>query len=95
MAGKTMQIQADRSLREELAAALRFYAEAAYPPGCSECGQAAREALLNTEAQLLQDTDSGPVTISRRVKPRLKAALEYYCEYHSEANLQQLLGLLD
>lgn len=94
MAGKTLEIHADSALCGQLASALRFYAGAAYPPGGSECGQSAREALLNVAIQL-EAAGGESVQISRRIKPRLKAAIEYYAEQNEAVDPQVLLALLD
>jgi len=94
MAGKTLKIRADSVMHAQLVAALRVYAEAAYPPGGSECGQAAREALLNVALQL-EAAGGETVQISRRVRPRLKAAIDYYAEQDSSVDPQNLLDLLD
>lgn len=73
--------------------AIQIYAQAAYPPGGSECAQSAREALLVTAQKLLQDfnSDSGTSKMSRRIRSHVKAALEYYFEIHPGYSTQQQL----
>lgn len=64
--------------------ALRQYAEAAYPPGGSECGQVARAALMDA-ADALQSgfTETGThAEVSRRLRAHMKAAVRYYSEQH-------------
>ena len=96
MAAKQLLIPCTHEQRMLLAEVIRFYALAAYPPGGSECVQAAREALLNTAAQL----DNVPsmaveAVISRRIRTNLKAALDYYAAQHVEQQqTDQLMDIL-
>lgn len=59
--------------------ALEIYADAAYPPGASECSQASRAAILDAVASInLQSaTKTGEVSVSRRLRSNIKAALRY------------------
>lgn len=81
---------------------IETYVDAAYPPGGSECAQSAREALLTAAARLQHEYDSanGTVSVSRRIKAHLKAALSYYSDsqqQNRQVQLQreQLLKCLD
>ena len=71
-----------------LSQAIQQYADAAYPPGGSECAQAARAGLLDTAEKILQqiDTHQSEVTISRRIKSHVKAAIQYYLQVCTEQN---------
>ena len=62
--------------------AMHAYAQAAYPPGGSECAQSAREALLASAEKLLQEFDATTNTskLSRRIRAHVKSAIEYYFE---------------
>ena len=80
--GKTMTLEASPEHLLELSRALHFYAEAAWPPGGSDCAQASREALTSTAdavAQAQQITP-GRAEFSRRQKATFRAALEYASE---------------
>jgi phage gp29-like protein len=81
MAGKTLTLSAPPELLQELCSVLRLYADAAWPPGGSECGQAARETLLNAvqgiEASIAADM---PASMSRRLRATVRAASDYYVE---------------
>lgn len=78
MAGKHIELPDCPALVEDLARVLRQYAEAAYPVGGSECGQVAREALLNVvEALHARLANGEAASISRRLRAPLRAALHY------------------
>lgn len=96
MSARQLKLQLDNNQRRVLTNAIQVYCDAAYPPGGSECAQAAREALLNILPQL-QNLSPGDetVTISRRMRSHLKAAVNYYCEQQHLPELQTtLLALL-
>ena len=60
--------------------AIREFAHAAYPAGGSECAQVARYTLLNVAADIdtAIESNADEVTVSRRIRPNLKAALDYH-----------------
>ena len=93
MSAKHIKLQLDHGQRQMLIHAIQLYCDAAYPPGGSECGQAAREALLNTVQHLLHAQESGLVVLSRRLRPNLRAAIRYYCEQQGLAETHT--GLID
>lgn len=73
---KTFEITAGDPTRALLADAIAQFAHAAYPPGCSDCGQMARDTLLNTAKQV-----AGPASnLELRVRQRslLRQAVEWY-----------------
>lgn len=79
-----------------LAQAIRTFAEAAYPPGASECAQVAREALLTTAETIALSSDGA--SVSTRQRSLLKQAVTwYFAEISPEtppAQVQALLELL-
>jgi hypothetical protein len=80
MAARTLVLQCDNSIREILSRAITEFAHAAYPEGGSECAQVARYTLLNAAADIdaAIESDAGEVTISRRIRPNVKAAMDYH-----------------
>jgi len=84
---KMLTFSGPRPLQTALCQALRDYAEAAYPPGGSECGQVARAALMDAAVALETGfAESGSqAEVSRRLRAHIKAAVTYYCEQHEGA----------
>ncbi|MGD9000151.1 MAG: hypothetical protein PVF75_07035 [Granulosicoccaceae bacterium] len=81
MAGKHLTLSAPPELLKELCSALRLYADAAWPPGGSECSQAARETLLNAVQGIEAGIAAGaPPSMSRRLRATVRAAIDYYAE---------------
>jgi hypothetical protein len=81
MAGKTLTLSAPPELLNELCIALRLYTDAAWPPGGSECSQAARETMLNTVQRIEASIEAGePASMSRRSRATVRAAIDYYTE---------------
>jgi hypothetical protein len=95
---RTLTIPAGPHARQLLAEAIAAFAEAAYPPGGSECAQVARETLL-TSAETIRQAD-GPAVVSSRQRSLLKQAVQWYFQEisphsppaHSEALLELLHG---
>ena len=77
---KQLQLHCPPALVEVLCQAIELYATAAYPPGGSECAQAAREALRSAAQSLRANYDpqAGTTSMSRRIVTHVKAALEFY-----------------
>ncbi len=71
---------------QAMSIAIQGYADAAYPPGGSDCAQTARAGLLDTAEKISQQVDLGykQVTISRRIKSHIKAAIQYYLQVSAE-----------
>lgn len=96
MRRKTLSIDAGPLARQLLADAISTFAEAAYPPGASECAQVARESLLTT-AGILR-TATARAEISSRQRPMLKQAIRWYFSEVSpqltEDQVEALLGVL-
>lgn len=81
MSSKTLTLDCPEQLKQDLCAAIRLYAQAAYPAGGSECAQVARETLMDTARSIdEQFAVSGRAEISRRLRAQLMAALDYYTE---------------
>jgi hypothetical protein len=77
---KQRQLQCPQALVDVICQAIELYAAAAYPPGGSECAQAAREALRSAAQSLVEHYNPQTETthMSRRILSHVKAALEYY-----------------
>lgn len=91
---RPLRIECPVALQEVLSIAIREYAEAAYPPGGSECAQVARQALMDAAEKLETDfiANGGEYAeVSRRLRAHLKAAMHYYVEQHQCENLLPLL----
>ena len=81
MAAKTLSINCSEQHQQDLCTAIRLYAEAAYPPGGSECAQVARETLVDVARSIdEQFSETGYAEIRRRLRTQLKAAVEFYAE---------------
>ena len=68
---------------------IQRYADAAYPVGGSECAQTARAGLLDTAENIKQQVELTEqcvqqITISRRIKTHIKAAIQYYLQTSTE-----------
>lgn len=81
MASKKLSLYFSLALKQDLCAAIRLYAEAAYPPGGSECAQVAHETLLEAAHAIdEQFATSGRAEVSSRLRGQLNAALDYYAD---------------
>jgi len=92
MRAKTVTLDCDPLLARQLAAAVQAYAHAAYPPGGSECGQVAREALLDTAARC-QAHRGGALVLRRRMLPQLRAAVRWCVSQDGPPDIQFPPGL--
>lgn len=91
---KTFRIECPAALQEILCVAIREYAGAAYPPGGSDCGQVAKQALMDAAEKLESGfAASGGVhaELSRRLRAHVKAACKYYVEQHRCHEIESLL----
>lgn len=79
---KTLTLNAPTEQLTELIAVLGRYAEAAWPPGGSECAQASRDALVTTTEAMMKQLADHPeqVEFSRRQRATFRAALEYHLQ---------------
>jgi len=91
---KTLTLSGPPRMQVALCSALREYAEAAYPPGCSECGQVARVALMDAAGQLESGFAATGIQadVSRRLRAHMKVAVQFYCEQH---DLPDLLACME
>ena len=87
MASRKILLRCDVPTRDILCGAIREYAFAAYPPGGSECAQLARYTLMELAAEIDAgiSADIASVEISKRPKPMIKTALEYYFNRQDDA----------
>jgi hypothetical protein len=76
---RTVTVDCDAETARQAGDAVACYAEAAYPPGGSECSQVAREALLDTAARC-RGHAGGRLDLPKRQVPLMKVALRWYCE---------------
>ncbi len=91
---KTIRIECPPVLQKIFCAAIREYVEAAYSPGCSECGQVARAALMDAAEKLESDflANAGEYAeISCRLRSHLKSAFQYYAEQHKHGHETETL----
>lgn len=88
---KTISLSGPVPALQTISEVIQHYANAAYPAGGSECAQTARAGLLDTAEKINQQIEQGlmPVTISRRIKSHIKAAIQYYLQTSAEQNLEQ------
>lgn len=76
MARKSFRLRLDDHQRAVWAAVLPAYAATAFPPGGSECAQAARAALDDLALRFAAAGDH--VDVGMRQRPMLKAAVKWY-----------------
>lgn len=88
---KTISLTGPVPALQMLSEVIQHYADAAYPVGGSECAQTARAGLLDTVEKINQQIEQGllHVTISRRIKSHIKAAIQYYLQMFAEPNLEK------
>ncbi|MCB1773608.1 MAG: hypothetical protein KDI88_08325 [Gammaproteobacteria bacterium] len=88
------RVECGADLASQLGHIVAAYAEAAYPPGGSECGQVAREALLDT-SRLCLAHDGGELALPKRQLAMLRAAVDWAGEQANpfwSTALQVLVG---
>lgn len=89
---KTISMTGPVPALQAMSIAIQGYADAAYPLGGSDCAQTARAGLLDTAEKIDQQVGRGQtgnvqVTISRRIKSHIKAAIQYYLQVSAEQAL--------
>lgn len=72
---KTIQLSSESA--QAIAIALKVYADAAYPPGGSECAQASNQTLKDLAIKIY-NSPTDPFNIKSRQKPMIKAAVRWY-----------------
>ena len=70
------RVECSAELATQLGRVIAAYAEAAYPPGGSECSQVARETLLDT-ARLCHAHDGSELALPKRQLAMLRAAVDW------------------
>lgn len=82
-----------------LSEALRGYADAAYPPGGSECAQVARETLRDSANVIDREASSTDgASLRRRQRALIRSAVAWYFGDQGPGGVehsQELLRLLD
>jgi hypothetical protein len=97
MKRRGVHVHCDPVSAQRLAAVVREFALAAYPPGGSDCAQAAREALLDTADRCANHT-GGNLSLPKRQLPQLRSAVAWYFSDREPGNpalatqLGELLG---
>ncbi|MGD8783789.1 MAG: hypothetical protein PVF28_07435 [Thioalkalispiraceae bacterium] len=88
---KTITMTGPKQAFRQLSKVIEHYAEAAYPPGGSDCAQSARAALLDTAEKIIAQLNNDPseVVVSRRIKTHLKAAIQYDLQLSGEQDEEQ------
>ena len=80
---KVKPLSLDERTAVAIATAVYVYADAAYPPGGSECAQATNQSLKQL-AQAIGNSAEIPFTYKKRQRAMLKAAVSWF---YSEDNL--------
>ncbi len=79
---KAIAIDCDSEVLERIVTALEFYVESQFPPGSADCGQVAREELLNVVASLRASLEARiPARYSRRMRAMVKEGVRVYFEH--------------
>jgi hypothetical protein len=85
MAGRQLQLDCGARSCAWLCEAIVAYAEAAFPPGGSECAQASRESLTSLAAGWrAEQAATGKITLRSRQRPLLRSAVTTYFEQLAE-----------
>lgn len=92
MKQRIVDVDCDAASARELARALRAYADAAYPPGGSECTQVARSTLLDTAAGCEQHS-GGALPLRRRQLPILRSAVRWWLSENADLCVESARGL--
>ena len=99
MKSKTFKIRCTPGQAHALSEALRGYADAAYPPGGSECAQVARETLRDSAGVIERDASrNGGAALRRRQRTLIRSAIAWFYGDQGPGDaiqLQALLLLLD
>ncbi|MGV6827728.1 MAG: hypothetical protein ACWA5Q_12215 [bacterium] len=77
---KTVRLQAAPEVLSLLATAIATYADAAYPPGGTECSQVARETLMDSARSIKAQAQNGVVEIRTRQRRMIAAATEWFSD---------------
>jgi hypothetical protein len=92
MKRRIVEINCEAAIAKELSRALRAYANAAYPPGGSECGQVARSTLLDTAVTCEQQAGDA-LRLRKRQLPILRAAVRWWLSEKTDLCVESARGL--
>ena len=92
MKGRTLTLCCDGLTSDALAAAIRGFSDAAYPPGGSECAQAARAALLQTAAAC-EAHQGGNLMLRKRQLGLLRTSVRWYFSEDGPGDVESLPSL--
>ena len=89
---KTIELNCPDEALSILTYCLSIYADAAYPPGASECAQVSHAALIDAASNIQRQKQEKkfPVIVSRRLRSNIIAALDY-CQKQDKTNLVYVL----
>jgi hypothetical protein len=74
---KVKSLSLDEATAVAIATAVFVYADAAYPPGGSECAQASNQSLKQL-ANAIHNSSRIPFSFKKRQRPMLKAAIRWF-----------------
>lgn len=79
-----IEITASESIGRLLVTALQHYVDEQFPPGSADCGQVAREELLNVVTALREQLEQpGNASYSRRMRAMVKEGIRVYYDHLS------------
>lgn len=79
MNSKSVELDCGPQVLDGIITALQFYVDSQFPRGSSDCGQVAREELLNLVDGLRASLASGtPARYSRRMRAMVKEGIRVY-----------------
>ena len=85
MKTKRQPLKLEAEAARQIATSVLAYADAAYPPGGSECAQATHQTLKELAVKISRSHDSA-INLKKRQLPLIKAAIRWY--YSEEAQPQ-------
>ncbi len=81
---KLIEITSERAIQEQLITALQHYVDMQFPPGSVDCGQVAREELLNVVVSLREQMGTpDPARYNRRMRAMVKEGIRVYYDFLS------------
>ena len=84
---RDIELQWSPAILELLLEALDHYVAVSFPPGSTDCGQVAREELLNLVQGLRhQYGETGSARYSRRLRALVREGVRVHCEQLSESD---------
>lgn len=87
---KTISLSGPYPVMQALSDAIALYADAAYPPGGSDCAQAARAGLLDAATGINEQLVRGQpeIVISRRIMSHIKSAIQFQYQIYTDQDMQ-------